>query len=134
MAGRPFLGSTPTALKAVRWADRYGKSDAEAARKFGIGKSSVSRMRKKMAVKQNCKGEENMEHTEAACRFGDEYIEKQLRSVAAMRGDGNAEDSLAYQAAECISRLRIAASGGVVKLEDVPDTELPGMWERADFM
>ena len=70
----------------------------------------------------------------AACRFDDEYIEKQLRSVAAMRGDGNAEDSLAYQAAECISRLRIAASGGVVKLEDVPDTELPGMWERADFM
>jgi len=67
-------------------------------------------------------------------RFDDEYIEKQLRSVAAMRGDGNAEDSLAYQAAECIARLRIEVSGGVVKLEDVPDTELPGMWERADFM
>ena len=47
MAGRPKLGSTPAALKAVRWADRYGKSDAEAARKFGIGKSSVSKMRKK---------------------------------------------------------------------------------------
>ena len=51
MAGRPFLGSTPTALKAVRWADRYKKSDAEAARKFGIGKSSVSKMRKKLVVK-----------------------------------------------------------------------------------
>ena len=70
----------------------------------------------------------------AAGRFDDEYIEKQLRSVAAMRGDGNAEDSLAYQAAECLARLRIAASGGVVELEDVPDTELPGMWECADFM
>ncbi len=70
----------------------------------------------------------------AAVRFDDEYIEKQLRSVAAMRGDGNAEDSLAYQAAECIARLRISVGGGVVELEDVPDTELPGMWERADFM
>ena len=43
-------------------------------------------------------------------RFDDEYIEKQLRSVAAMRGDGNEKDSLAYQAAECIARLRQAAN------------------------
>lgn len=68
-------------------------------------------------------------------RFDDWYIEKQLRRVAAMRGDGNENESLAYQAAECIARLRIAANcGGVVALEDVPDNELPGMWERSDFM
>lgn len=26
------------------------------------------------------------------------------------------------------------AGAGVVALEDTPDNELPGMWERADFM
>ena len=45
---RPFANETPLALKAVKYSDRYKKTDSEAARKFGINRSSVCKMRKKL--------------------------------------------------------------------------------------
>jgi len=45
--GRPKLGSVSLAAKAAKWAERHSKNYSDAARKFGINKSSVSKWRKR---------------------------------------------------------------------------------------